>query len=110
MLHHLHADTKDGTPLVGGRVSDLALEASCPRTEIAGLRDHGHLVLVIGDGFGNFILDVLRVEGLITNATQGGSGLVKLTLLHLITRGLRKQSETTSEDGSPQDWTAIGIR
>ena len=33
-------------------------EAVRPATEVGALWDHGHLVLVVGDDFGKFVLDV----------------------------------------------------
>lgn len=103
LLHHLHADTEHSAAEVGGGAGDAALEASFPRSEVAGLGDNSHLVLVVGDNLGKLILNVLRVQRLTTDATESGSSLVELALLDPVTGRLGQQSKTDGENDSPEE-------
>ena len=103
LLHHLHANTKDSAADVGGRASDLALEASHPRAEVAGLRNNGHFVLVVGNDLSKLVLNVFGVERLATDTAKRCGSLVELALLDPVTGRLRKQSKTSTEDESPQE-------
>lgn len=103
LLHHLHEDTHGSAAGVGGWRADLALEASCPRTEITGLGKDGHLVLVVGNDLSEFILDVFGINGLATNTGKSSGGLVELSLLDKVTGRVREDGKTTSEDNGPQE-------
>ena len=67
LLHHLHTNTKESTAQVGGTIAKTTLEAVGPTTHVGGLRDNRHLILVIGDDFSQFILDVVGVHRLATD-------------------------------------------
>lgn len=103
LLHHLQAYSKSGAASVGGRVGELALEASSPRTNVAGLGNNGHLILVVGNDLSKFILNVFRVEWLATNTAKGTGSFVELALLDPVTGRLGEQSKTSGQDDSPQE-------
>lgn len=108
LLHHLHEDAENGTTDIGRRLGDLALEAGHPGSEVAGLGDDGHLVLMVGDDLGKLVLDVLRVDRLATDAGQGLCGLVELALLDEETGRLREQGQTPTENESPKELDGDG--
>ena len=57
LLHHLKTGTQDGSPEVGPRVAQRSSETGEPRVKVAALGNELGLILVIGDDFGQFILD-----------------------------------------------------
>lgn len=103
LLEHLDQDTNRGSADVGRRAGDLSLEARHPRSEIAGLRNDRHLVLVVSDDFSELVLDELRVHGLAADAGKSVGSLVELALLNVVTRRLGQQRETDSENESPEE-------
>jgi len=112
LLHHLKGNTKDGSAEVGRWVGETAGKASKPRAKVAGLRNDRHLILVVGDDFGQFLLDVLRSFWLTTELGQDVDCLVEVSLLDKVTRRLGEQEETGSKNDSPQHleghWDTVG--
>jgi hypothetical protein len=75
------------------------------------LRDDAHLILVVGNDFSKFLLDVLGLDGLSTDARQDVSSSVELSLDNEISRGLWEKEETSSENDSgnqlDRDWDSV---
>lgn len=103
LLHHLHDYTKKSTAKVGGGAPKTTLEAGGPRTDVAGLRNNGHLVLVVGDDLSELILNVLGIGRLATDASERIGGLVELALLDVETRRFGEESKTSGEDDGPEE-------
>jgi hypothetical protein len=108
LLHHLNGDTDETAAGVGRGLHDASGEAGCPRTEVAGLRNNGHLILVVGNDLSKLVLDVLGVKRLTTDATKGRSSLVELALLDPVTGRFGEKSKTDSEDDSPKELNSDG--
>ena len=58
---------------------------------------------MVGNDFGEFLGDKLRVDWLTTNRCKSLSSLLMLALLDKVTRRLRQEGNATSEDESPQE-------
>lgn len=108
LLHHLHGGTEDGSAEVGLAVPEAALEAVGPRTEPGGGRNHLALVLLVGDDLSNLRLDVLGVLGLTTDTGEGVDSLLDLTTLDVVSRRVREEEKTTTEDDSPGELDTDG--
>lgn len=108
LLHHLKEYTQHSTAGVGRWGADLALEASSPRTEIGGLGQDGHLVLVVGDDLSKFVLDVLGVDRLATDTCESVGSLVKLALLDEETGRVGEQHKTNGKDDGPEELDGDG--
>jgi len=112
LLHHLKGNAKEGSAEVGRWVAETAGKASIPGAKVAGLRNDRQLILVVGDDFGQFLLDVLRSFWLTTELGQDVDCLVEVSLPDIVTRRLGEQEETGSKNDSPQHleahWDTVG--
>lgn len=111
LLEHLESDTEDGAANVGGTVADVTLEAVGPSSNVVGLWDNLHLVLVVGNDLSELILDVVGVLLLAADGGESLSGLLELSLLDEETWRLWKEEETDGENDSPKeldaDWDSV---
>lgn len=111
LLHHLQGGTEDRAAKVGAGLEERALEAVQPGGDVAVLGNDGHLVLVVGNNFSKFLLDVLRVAGLVANTSEHDGGLLDVALLDEVTRSLREEEKTHTEDQGPEhletNWDAV---
>ena len=108
----LKRGTENGTAQVRGRLSESTLEAIGPRGEVSVLGNDVHLIFVVGDDFGKFLLDVLGLGGLSADTGQDSSGFVELTLDNEVSWRLWEHEETSGEDDSWDQldghWDAVG--
>ena len=88
LLHHLDARPEDRPPQVAVPAPHRPLEARHPRPDVARLRDHLHLVLVVGHNLGQLVLDVLGIDGLAADQRESPRGRVDLALHDVETGGL----------------------
>lgn len=79
------------------------MEAVGPSLKVGGLRDDLHLVLVVGNDLSELVLDVVGVNCLATNRSEGLGGALELALLDEETGRLRQEEETSREDDGPQE-------
>jgi len=103
LLHHLNRGTENGSPQVGSRVTEAAGETTGPGSPVAAVRDNGHFVLVVGDDFGELVLDQFRVLWLTTDAAEDVSGLGIVALLDKVSGRLGEEEETDSKDDCPEE-------
>ena len=112
LLEHLESNTEDSAANVGGTVADVTLEAVGPSSDVVGLWDNLHLVLVVGNDLSELILDVVGVLLLAADGGESLSGLLELSLLYEETWRLWKEEETDGENDSPKeldgDWDSVG--
>jgi hypothetical protein len=94
LLHHLHANTEERTAQVGVAAGEATLEAVGPATEVAGLRDDLQFVLVVGDDLSELVLDIVGLDGLVTNGSESGSGTVEFTYAKLAHRLIFKRARS----------------
>jgi hypothetical protein len=100
-LHHLNGGTKDSAAEVGLGLPEAALEAVGPAAEPGGRGDKSTLVLLVGDNLSKLTLDVNRVLRLTTDARERVDSTGNVALLDVVTRRVREEHETASEDQSP---------
>ena len=103
LLHHLKRCTEDGSAQIGRWVPKTTLEAVVPGAEVTTLWDDRHLVLVVGNDFSQFLLDVFGSLRLATKTGKDLGGLLEVALLDEVTWGFWEQQKTTTEDESPED-------
>ncbi|KFZ08750.1 hypothetical protein V501_05831 [Pseudogymnoascus sp. VKM F-4519 (FW-2642)] len=103
LLHHLEDYAEDRAADVGGALGDGAVEAVGPAAKVGGLRDDLHLVLVVGDDLGKFVLDVVGLNWLATNGRESLGGVFEPALLDVETGRLGQEEETGREDDGPQE-------
>lgn len=103
LLHHLKGSTEDSSAEVGTRVAETSLEAVGPGAEVTGLRNHRHLVLMVGNDLSEFLLDVFTTLWFTSETSKVDGGPVEITLLDEISWGFREEEETTTQDQSPCD-------
>lgn len=104
LLHHLEGGSENRAAEVRAWVGESTLEAVCPGRDVPALRDDLHLILVVGNNLGEFLLDVVRVDGLATNAGKDCSSVDKVTLLDEVAGRLGKEEETDEKD---QGWEEL---
>ena len=114
LLHHLQGGAQDGTAEVAGGLGEAATEAVEPRVPVAGLRNDLQFILVVGDDFGEFLLDFFRVCRLATEPREGLSGFLDVVLLDEVTRRFGESEKTSSKDDGPKhlqrNGNAVGAR
>lgn len=98
LLHHLEGSSENRATEVRPWVGESTLEAVCPGRDVPALRDDLHLILVVGNNLGEFLLNVVRVDGLATNASKDCSSVHKVTLLDEVAGRLRKEEETEAKN------------
>jgi len=108
LLHHLERSTEDSAAQVAVGLPERSLEAVHPAAQVAVLGDDLHLVLVVGNDLSQFLLNVLRVTGLATDAGKRMGGPVELTTLDEVTRRFWESEKTTSQDQSPKNLNGNG--
>lgn len=86
LLHHLQSSAENDTPEITVALVEGAMKTGHPRTNITGLGNDLELVLIVGDDFGKFILDVVRFDRLATNICQGFGSSLELAFHDVITR------------------------
>ncbi|KAH3668419.1 hypothetical protein OGAPHI_002173 [Ogataea philodendri] len=102
LLHHLQRGTQDGLSEVGRWLSEATGEAGGPRANVTGGWDNALFVFVVGHNLGQFLLDVVAVDGLSSESGKNLSSLVELALLDVVSWGVWEQEQTTSQDDSPK--------
>ena len=102
LLHHLKGGTQDREAQVAVRLEKGSLEAIHPGIEVAALGDDLKLILVIGNDFREFLLDVLGALGLTADTSESVSSLVELAALDEVARGLGQGRETGGEENGPE--------
>ena len=102
LLHHLQGSSENGSAQVAARLPQAAREAIEPAIEVAALRDDLHLVLVVGNDLGQFLLDQLRLARLSTESRQHLGGLVEVAALDKVPWRFGQEEETGAEDQSPE--------
>lgn len=69
---------------------------------------------MVGNNLGQFLLDIVGFNGLTADTGQHIGSLVQVSLLHKVTRRLREDKKTTSENQGPgklqSDGDSIGAR
>lgn len=108
LLHHLEGGTEDSAADVGVGVEDVAAEAVEPAVKVSGVRDDGHLVLVVGLDLVQLELNVLRVGRLATDAGESLASSLLVVLADEETGGLGQEEETSSENQSPEHLQSNG--
>ena len=103
LLHHLHEDPDGGSAGIAASLGDGTLEAIGPAADVAGLRDHLHLVLVVGNDLSQFVLDVFRVERLTPDVGQGNGGQLELALLDEVAGRFGEEEQTRRQDDGPEE-------
>jgi hypothetical protein len=108
LLHHLERGTEDSLAQVGVGLEQRSLEAVCPARDPATGGDELALVLLVGNDLSKLELDQGPEVGGIgagrvhtTNLHQSLLGLFWPTALDKVTRGVRKASNTTTQDETP---------
>ena len=61
-----------------------------------------HLILVVGNNFSEFVLDVVRVDCLATNASKSLGGICESPFLDIITRGFWEDEQSRGDNDGPQ--------
>ena len=108
LLHHLHEDSNGRTTTVAAAEEHRSLEAVGPASDVTGLGDDLHFVLVVGNDFGQFILDEVRVHGLSANVCEGLGGLFELAFLDKVTGRFGEEEKTGPEDDGPEELQSNG--
>jgi len=108
LLHHLNRGTENNTTEVGAGVAETTREASGPRREVATLGGELHLVLVVGDNLGKFLLDVGRLGGLTTNTSEGARSVIETPTLDVPPGRFGEKGDTATEDESPSELDGDG--
>mgnify|MGYP006953142671 CR=1 FL=1 len=108
LLHHLERGTENGLAQVAALLPERALEAVGPTRNPASGRDHGTLVLLVGDDLGKLSLDVVRVAGLATESGQCVAGSLDVTTLDEVTRRVGEEEETTTENQTEDELDTDG--
>merc|ERR1712072_1014897 len=98
LLHHLKRRSEDGLAKVGVGLEDRAAEAVHPAVDPAASRDERTLVLLVGNDLSKLSFNVLRVLRLTTDAGEGLARLLNPTTLHVVTRRVWQEEETTTKD------------
>jgi hypothetical protein len=108
LLHHLKRGTENGAAQVAVGGPEASSEAVGPGLEVTTLGDDGHLILVVGDNLSELLLDIVRVGGLVTDATKHLGGLGEIALADEVTGRLGKEEETNSKDDGPDELDGDG--
>lgn len=108
LLHHLERSTEDGTAQVGLLLPERTSEAVLPASKPASIGDDTALVFLVGNNLGNLGFDIFRVTGLATESAESVDGIIDTALLDVVTRGVRKEQETSAENNSPDVLNANG--
>jgi hypothetical protein len=108
LLHHLEGGTEDGLAEVRVGLEERSLEAVGPASDPATGGGQLALVLLVGNDLGKLVLDHGAVRGGIVasgvNTTylhQSGPGLLGLTALDEVTRGVGQAGDTATKDETP---------
>ena len=101
LLHHLERGAENGTTQVGLLDREATGEAVHPAGEPPGGWDELSLVFLIGNNFSKLDANIFRVARLTTEAGEGISCSLEVTLLDIVSRRVWEEEETTAEDDSP---------
>lgn len=81
-LENIQRGAQDGSAEVRVGLEERALETVQPATEVTGLRDDRHLVLVVGNDLRELVLDVFRLDGVPTKSRKHTSRKTARTSVH----------------------------
>lgn len=111
LLHHLERCTQDSSSQIRSGVSKRSRETSGPRIKVSTGGDELRFEFIVGDNFGEFLLDVLGIGGLTSDSRQGSSGIFDSSLFDKPSWRIGKEEETGTEDQSPSelngDWDSV---
>ena len=108
LLHHLQRCAEDGPAQIAGGLEQSALEAVEPGAEVSTLRDDLHLVFVVGNNFGQLLLDILGIRGLTTKTGQHDRCFVHPSLLDEVSRRFRQEQKADAQDQGPGELNPNG--
>lgn len=97
LLEALHGGTEDDTAEVAAWRPSTTEAVKPGRVHVL------HLVAVVGNQLGQFLLHKIRLLGLSTKRRQCFSGLFDPVFLDVVTRRLGKQSKTAGQNQRPEE-------
>jgi len=95
-------------------VPETTLEAVGPGVKVAGARVEVTFIFSVGNNLGEFDFDELRIGGLTTEAAKRLASIFDSALLDIVSRGVRKEEDTSEEDQAPGEldanWDSVTAR
>ena len=95
--------TNSGTTCVRSGLEYGTLETVAPPTKIICLWNDLLLVFIVGNNLNQFILNVIRIDGLAADGRQGLGGLLQLAFFDIKTWRFWQDKEACSKDDSPKE-------
>lgn len=108
LLHHLKRGTEDGTTQVGLLLPERTSEAILPASEPTSIRDDAALVFFVGNNLSNLGFNIFGVTGLATESAESVDGIIDTALLDKVTRRVRQEQKTGTENNGPDVLNANG--
>jgi len=111
LLHHLKRGTENRATDVGFLNPETALKAVCPAGDESTLRNQGTLILLVGNDFSKFHLNILGIDGLATKSGEGLGCLLEPASLDEVARRVWEEHQANAENESPKEldgnWDAV---
>ena len=111
LLESLQDNSNSSSASVGIAFEDRALKAVRPAGKVRRLWNHCLLVLVVGYDFGQFLLDICRINRLTSDTRECLSCFDHLALLDEESGRVGKEDESGAKNQSPQeldsDWDSV---